>query len=188
MRTLTRSRATLLGAALLAFLTYVTPCRASAMAAVHARRRSILVLPFDLYDYSLDHRAATVLPLHRWVARLAAHISEDLRTDTALTVLEPQSALPALRKVRVNYAHPTSCPQCVLGVARRLGADVAVVGQVHKLSNLITYFDIQVDDARTGRVLHVINMRADGADSNTMWKYIAQDIARRIESVAARAH
>ena len=188
MRTLTRSRATLLGAALLAFTTCVAPCSTAAMAAVHTRRRTILVLPFDLYDYSLDHRAATVVPLHRWVAHLAAHISEDLRADAALTVLEPQRAAPGLRKVRVNYAHPTSCRQCVLNVARRLGANIAVIGQVHKLSNLITYFDIQVDDARAGRVLHVISMRADGADSNTMWKYIAQNIARRIESAAARAH
>lgn len=76
----------------------------------------------------------------------------------------------------------------MLRVARRLGADIAVIGQVHKLSNLITYFDIQVDDTRTGDVLHVISMRADGADSNTMWKHIAQNIARRIETAAAGAH
>ena len=89
--------------------------------------------------------------------------------------------------MRAHYAHPTACRQWVLAVAHRLGADIAVIGQVHTLSDLITYFDIPVDDARTGRVLQVISMRADGTDSNTLWQYIAQSIARRVESAAARA-
>lgn len=90
--------------------------------------------------------------------------------------------------MRANYAHPTTCRPCVIAVARKLGADLVVIGQVHKLSNLITYFDIQLDDVRTGHVLHVIDMRADGADSDTMWKRIAQNIARRVQSAADAAH
>ena len=188
MRTLSPRRGALMAAALLAFAAGAAPGYARSSSAPRTGRPTILVLPFDLFDYSLDQRAATVIPLHRWVAHLAGHISGDLNADRALDVLAPGIATAALRTVRANYAHPTACRQCVLAVAHRLGADLAVVGQVHKLSNLITYFDIQVDDARTGQVLHVISMRADGADSNTMWKYIAQNIAQRVESAAARAH
>ena len=167
--------------------TVPAPACATAHLGIAARRPTILVLPFDLFDYSLDRRAATVVPLHRWVAHLAGHISADLSADAALNVLAPGSATAALRTVRAHYAHPTACQQWVLAVAHRPGADIAFVGQVRKLSDLIIYFDIPVDDARTGRVLQVISMRADGADSNTLWNYIAQNIARRVESAAARA-
>ena len=162
--------------------------RAAAAGRVGAPRMKILVLPFDLFDFSLDRRARTVVPLHRWTGELSSTISADLRHDTRLNVLAPHEARRALRAVRANYAHPTTCRPCVLAVARQLGADLVVIGQVHKLSNLITYFDIQLDEVRTGHVLHVIDMRADGADSGTMWRRIAQNIARRVQSAADHAH
>ncbi len=66
-------------------------------------------------------------------------------------------------------------------MAKRAGADVVLIGQVRTLSNLITFLDVQVDDVRTGRVLHVISMRADGADSNAMWRNIARNMAGDVE-------
>lgn len=36
-----------------------------------APRQRLLVLPFDLYDYSLDRRPVTVVPLRRWARRPA---------------------------------------------------------------------------------------------------------------------
>lgn len=108
IRTLNCRCATILSATLLVLTAGATPCSASAIAAAHTRRRTILVRPMDLYDYFLDHRAATVVPLHHWVAHLAGHISADLGADAALKELNPRTAA-ALRKVRVNYIHPSSC-------------------------------------------------------------------------------
>ena len=71
--------------------TVPAPACATAHLGIAARRPTILVLPFDLFDYSLDRRAATVGPLHRWVAHLAGHISRDLNADRALNVLAPGS-------------------------------------------------------------------------------------------------
>lgn len=39
--------------------------RGAAAGRVDASRMKILVLPFDLFDFSLDRRARTVVPLHR---------------------------------------------------------------------------------------------------------------------------
>lgn len=153
-------------------------------AAGHAR--TILVLPFDLYDYSLDQRPVTVVPLHRWVSQLAGQVVNDLRHGASLRTLGGAKAVAALRAVRSNYPHPTECGACMISIAKSTGAAVVVIGQVHKLSNLITYLDIQVDDVQTGRVLHVFNMRADGADTNSMWRHIARNVAHRVQRAAAR--
>lgn len=141
----------------------------------------ILVLPFDLYDYSLDQRPETVVPLRRWASALADHVAANLSHGGSLRSLGGAKAVAALRRVRTDYPHPTACRACMISIARRTGATVVVIGQVHKLSNLITYFDVQIDDVRTGRVLHVINMRADGADTDDMWKHIALNLADRVD-------
>ena len=158
---------------------------ASAKEAPAWHGRTILVLPFDLYDYSLDQRPATVVPLRRWASRLADHVAANLSHGGSLRTLGGAKAVAALRRVRTDYPHPTACRACMISIARRTGAAVVVIGQVHKLSNLITYFDVQVDDVRTGRVLQVINMRADGADTDDMWKHIARNLAHRVDRAAA---
>ena len=183
-----RGRATGLPAALAVLLGLIHIGGVAAAEVSTGQRPTILVLPFDLYDFSLDHRAATVVPLHRWAAQLAGRVAAQMRRDGALQVLGDAGSLAALRKVQVNYSHPTACRACLIAIARHAGADLVVIGQVHKLSNLITYFDIQVDDVRSGRVVHVISMRADGADTNSMWANIAVNIAHRIEHAATLQH
>ncbi len=148
-------------------------------------RQRLLVLPFDLYDYSLDRRPVTVVPLRRWAAGLAGQLAADLRQESSFRVLRGTDVTAALRKVGADYRHPTDCRACMISIAKRAGADIVVIGQVRKLSNLITFFDVQLDDVHTGRVLHVISMRADGADSNAMWRNIARNIAGDVDRVTA---
>lgn len=159
--------------------------RASAKEAAAGRARTILILPFDLYDFSLDQRPATVGPLHRWVSALAGQVAAHVSHGASLRTLGGAKAVAALRKVREDYPHATACRSCMISIARRAGADVVVIGQVHKLSNLITYFDVEVDEVRSGRVLRSLYMRADGADTDAMWKHIAQNLARRVEHAVA---
>ncbi len=161
---------------------------ASAAQAATVRRQTILVLPFDLYDFSLDRRAQTVVPLHHWAAALAGQMAGKLRHDSALRVLSDSTSIAALRKVRINYSHPTACRRCMISVARHAGARLVVIGQVHKLSNLITYFNVEIVDVHTGRVVHEINMRADGADTNSMWRHIAQNLADSVDRAIAHTH
>lgn len=183
LRACTGTRRAVTGVALLLLaLTGLSPSYSvAAQQVTAAHRRTILVLPFDLYDFSLDQRPVTVVPLRRWVAAFAGQVSHQLRHDAALRVLGGRASAAAFRKVHEDYRHPTTCHACMISIARRAGADMVVIGQVRKLSNLITFFTAQVDDVRTGRVLHDVNMRADGADTDVMWKHIAQSVAHRIE-------
>lgn len=159
--------------------------RVSAREAAAGHALTILVLPFDLYDFSLDHRPSTVKPLHRWVSRLAGQVAGNVSGGVSLRALGGAKAVAALRKVREDYPHATACRSCMLSIARKAGADVVVIGQVHKLSNLITYFDVDIDDVRSGRVLRSLYMRADGAYTDSMWKHIAKNLARRVEHTVA---
>ena len=143
-----------------------------------AHRQRLLVLPFDLYDHSRDRRPVTVVPLRRWAA--------DLRRDSSFRVLRGTDVTAALRKVRADYRDPTDCRACMISIAKRAGADVVVIGQVRKLSNLITFFDGQLDDVHTGGVLHVISMRADGADTDAVWRNIARNIAGDLPRATAK--
>ena len=151
-----------------------------------AHRQRLLVLPFDLYDHSRDRRPVTVVPLRRWAAGLAGQLAADLRRDSSFRVLRGTDVTAALRKVRADYRDPTDCRACMISIAKRAGADVVVIGQVRKLSNLITFFDGQLDDVHTGGVLHVISMRADGADTDAMWRNIARNIAGDLQRATAK--
>lgn len=183
-RSTTRARTRLTWvAAALVVLTLAAVHAGSARNALLTHSQRLLVLPFDLYDYSLDHRPQTVIPLHNWVAGLAGQVARDLPDGASIHQLGGVKALAALRKVRADYPHPTECRSCMVAIARRAGADIVVIGQVHKLSNLITYLDVEVDDVRTGQVLHVIHMRADGADTNVMWRHIARNLAGRVGQI-----
>lgn len=170
----------------LAGLAGAGPVSAKGAAAGHAR--TILVLPFDLYDFSLDHRPSTVKPLHRWVSELAGQVAGEVRGGVSLRALGGAKAVAALRKVRETYPHATQCRSCMISIARQAGADVVVIGQVHKLSNLITYFDVDIDDVRSGRVLRSLYMRADGAYTASMWKHIANNLAHRVQHTVAGGH
>lgn len=188
LRVCKRTLATTVAACIFALWALLGVQGVSAQAARSAHDKPVLIMPFDLYDYSLDHRPTTVEPLRRWVAGLAEHIARNVRHGVSLSEIGGTKALAALREVRSNYPHPTQCRSCMISIARHAGAGVVVVGQVHKLSNLITYFDVQVEDVRSGRVLHVIHMRADGADSNVMWRRIARNIAGRVGRIVEDGH
>lgn len=73
--------------------------------------------------------------------RLAAsgrYAPVDLR-DAAVAIAKS----PALR----------DCASCADEIARGAGADIAVVGYVQKVSNLILNINIRVTDARTGQII-----------------------------------
>ena len=68
-------------------------------------------------------------------------------------------------KAEIEEAAPfRKCNSCELPIARKLGADIEVIGLVQKVSNLILNINFQVRDVATGKVL-----RAGSADirSNT---------------------
>jgi hypothetical protein len=62
-------------------------------------------------------------------------------------------------EARGRTASLRDCPPCELDLARQVGADLAVLGWVQKVSNLILNVNVQMHDVATGRLL-----RAGSAD------------------------
>ncbi len=60
---------------------------------------------------------------------------------------------------RQRVASLQDCPACEMDLARKVGADLAVLGWVQKVSNLILNVNLQLHDVATGRLL-----RAGSAD------------------------
>ncbi|MEO9529048.1 DUF3280 domain-containing protein [Roseibium sp.] len=63
-----------------------------------------------------------------------------------------------------SIANPGNCYGCDVRMARALGADFALVGAVHKISNLIISMNLFLRDAGTGKVLYA---RAVDVRTNT---------------------
>ncbi len=66
-------------------------------------------------------------------------------------------------------ANPAECNDCAIRMAQRLGAEFAVVAEVHKVSNLILSMEIEVRDAATGGAVRAmtVDIRGNTDDSWT---------------------
>lgn len=155
-----------------------TPWAAPAPQPAHP---TLLVVPFDLFDFALDERPRTVRDLHRWVDELPGDLRRDLSAGDRFGVIGARRIQAQWKKLKDNYAHPTTCPSCMAALGREVGADYVVVGQVRKLSNLITYYQVEVDRVSNDETVYRKNYRADGADSDAMWRRMSRGVARDIE-------
>jgi hypothetical protein len=63
-----------------------------------------------------------------------------------------------------NIANPGNCYGCDVRMAKTLGADFALTGAVHKISNLVISMNLFLRDADTGKVLRA---RAVDVRTNT---------------------
>ena len=65
---------------------------------------------------------------------------------------------------RDRIVNPARCYGCDLRMATKLGADYALVGEIHKISSLILSLNLQLRDAETGEL---VKARAVDIRSNT---------------------
>ena len=120
----------------------------------------VAVFEFELLDTSEEADIRGPKPVE--VARLAL-ISNEVRRKLGEAGYELIDLGP--EKAQIAEAAPfRKCNSCELPIARKLGADIEVIGLVQKVSNLILNINFQVRDVATGKVL-----RAGSADirSNT---------------------
>ncbi|MFO7758253.1 MAG: DUF3280 domain-containing protein [Roseovarius sp.] len=63
--------------------------------------------------------------------------------------------------------NPAKCHGCDTRMATRLGADMSLVGEVQKVSNLIIAMNLQLRDAQTGDMVRggVVDIRANTDDA-----------------------
>jgi hypothetical protein len=114
--------------------------------------RKAAVFDFELIDTSLEGEKRGPDPAE--AARLVK-ISEALRERLAASGrYEIVSMAPAAGQI-AGAGHLHGCNGCELPIARGLGADIAVIGHVQKISTLILSLTITVKDAATGAPLQM---------------------------------
>jgi len=132
--------------------------------AAGARELSAAIFDFELTDTSRENQLAPHDAEHQ--ARLA-FISERLRTKLAesgrFSVID---IAPVAKEARASNLQ--ACGGCYLPLAQRVGAELAVTGEVYKISNLILRMLILVSDAKTGRVVTVAQASLRG-DTDESW-------------------
>ena len=110
----------------------------------------ILVLDFELFDTSLEGEVKGVNPDEQ--ARLKL-ISDQLRAMLGASAqYKLVDTTPAAQEIS-DGGNWQDCPGCDTKIARKLGAKLAVTGQVQKVSNLILNINIYVRSVETGKVV-----------------------------------
>ena len=131
----------------------------------NAREQSAAIFDFELTDTSRENQLAPHDAEHQ--ARLA-FVTERLRTKLAesgrFSVVD---IAPVAREA--HGSNLQACGGCDVQLAQRLGAELAVTGEVFKISNLILRMTIFVRDAKTGRNVAVANASMRG-DTEESWR------------------
>ncbi|MGU3538352.1 DUF3280 domain-containing protein [Methylobacterium sp. A54F] len=100
-------------------------------------------------------------------ARRLALVTEELRTSLkASGGLEPVDTGPQASEI-AKQAPLFKCEGCAAGIAKTLGADLAVTGYVERGSNQLLNLNVTIADAGTGKVVRggQVVIRADTDDT-----------------------
>src|SRR3954464_14205123 len=120
-------------------------------AAAEAREQSAAIFDFELTDTSRDNQLVPHDAEHQ--ARLAL-VSERLRAKLAesgrFSVID---IAPVAKEARASNLQ--ACGGLYLALAQQIGAELAITGEVYKVSNLILRMMIVVSNAKTGLVVSV---------------------------------
>jgi hypothetical protein len=119
-----------------------------------------VVFPFAFIDSSPEPPRADELDrLHNAEEELRRLLAESNR----YAILETASA-----KAKATSADFVNCQSCAVAGARELGADVAVIGWVQKVSNLILNINAVIRSTSTGNVVSAGSVDIRG-NTNESW-------------------
>jgi hypothetical protein len=127
------------------------------------------VFDLELIDTSMEGERAE----HRLWLRSASDAMRGALAASgkyAIVALEPAAA----RIADAGYLH--GCNGCEAGIARDLGAQLAISGAVHKVSTLILQIAVTVRDAQSGTVRQAASVEVRG-DTEESWVRGARYIA-----------
>lgn len=107
------------------------------------------VFPFEYVDLGEGPHAKPPPPEADRLALITALLRERLGAAGGYSLVDLAASADAIGK-----SPPLrDCQRCAEEIARGVGAQIAVVGYVQKVSNLILNINITVSDAQTARVL-----------------------------------
>jgi Protein of unknown function (DUF2380) len=138
-------------------------------------RPSIAIADFGYVDTSGEPRDQT----SEHAARLAAFVSA-LKADL---VARQQWRLAALDCD--GSCRPADIPASeLLAAARKAGADVLLVGGIHKMSTLVQWAQVEAIDAKSGRVL-LSKLFTFRGDTDEAWQRAEAFIAAEVSNMSA---
>ncbi|MCB1884476.1 MAG: DUF3280 domain-containing protein [Geminicoccaceae bacterium] len=124
-----------------------------------AAEGKVALFPFELVSTSLE-------PVHdEELARLRL-LDGLLKERLAERGYVPVATDPVKDAIG-RYASLTNCGGCEVAMARTLGADLAAVGWVQKVSNLILNINLKITDVATGKTVKAgsVDIRSNTDDS-----------------------
>ena len=137
-----------------------------------AAAERLALFPFDLVNTSLE----PTRPDEK--ARLAA-LQGIAREQLAAGPFELVDTAPV--KDAIARAAPLrGCNGCELGLAKQLGAELAAIGWVQKVSNLILNINLQIRDVATGRLVGAGSVDIRGNTDKSWRRGIIYLVKRRI--------
>jgi hypothetical protein len=112
--------------------------------------RKVAVFEFELIDTSLEGEKRGADPAEAARLRKASDaLREGLAASGQYAVVP---TVPAAKQI-AEAGHIRTCNGCEVRIARELGADLAVTGNVQKVSTLILSINVVVKDAATGALV-----------------------------------
>lgn len=152
------------------------PTPSSGLAAEDRASTAIAVFDFNYIDTSgevRDQRSEHAARLDRFMSALKG----DLAAQPKFRVVVP-----------VCGAEPCSLAQStqsdILDAARAAGADLLVIGTIHKMSTLVQWANVEAIDAKTGKIL-VDKLFSFRGDSDEAWARAETFIAGEITTLGA---
>ena len=122
----------------------------SAAAAGGGEPRSVAVFDFELVDTSLqgELEGASPADLDR-LRRIGEQLRDELAASGGYRVVDTAPAADAIARA----GRLRACNGCELAIAAGLGADLALIGWVQKVSNLILNLNVSLREVESGRLV-----------------------------------
>jgi hypothetical protein len=137
---------------------------ASASSAAPTR---LVVFDLELVDSSLQGEIEGVAPADQARLRMVeTELRTRLRDSGRFELIDPAPVAAEVSAAGVLW----SCNGCELGIARRLGAELALVGWVQKVSNLILNLNLVIRDTATAAPVFAASVDIRG-NTDDSWRH-----------------
>jgi hypothetical protein len=144
----------------------------------------LLVLPLDMIDTSGEMPPRAKVHEDRLEA-LASYLSKALVDERIYSIIDPTTMGATIAEAR-SVKSLAKCNGCERDLARLVGADRVLVGEVDKVSTLIGSLTLRIADVETGRNIFVgaVSFRDDTYEA---WQRAMRSLIRELEKPAAQA-
>lgn len=133
--------------------------------------KTIIILPFDLVDTSMQAEmnhgslASDVARMKRTQKVVRKAVSQQL----AFHVLSNAPVHAAIKDAEDTYRYLYECNGCEIDIGRKASADLVMTGWLQKVSNLILNINAAIFDVKAGKQVAIasVSMRGDTDESWT---------------------